>query len=69
MEIYTKISKRKDLVWRWQKQGKIRTMQGGVRNGVRIVCEFRTPLEQLSSEGHIFLVSVPNRTRFEVLDS
>ena len=46
--------------------------------GVRIfahlrgVCEFRTPfahLEQLSSKGHIFLVSAPNRTRFEALDS
>ena len=69
MEIYTKISKRKDLVWSRQKQGKIRTMQGGVRNGVRIVCEFCTPLEQLSSEGHIFLISAPNRTRFEALDS
>ena len=31
MEIYTKVSKRKDLVWSRQKQGKIRTMQGGVR--------------------------------------
>ena len=31
MEIYTKISKRKDLVWSRQKQGKIRTTQGGVR--------------------------------------
>ena len=30
---------------------------------------FRTNLEQLSSEGHIFLISAPNRTRFEVLDS
>ena len=40
MEIYTKISKRKDLVWSQQKQGKIRTMknplakilQGGFRH-------------------------------------
>ena len=30
MEIYTKKSKRKDLVWSRQKQGKIRTTQGGV---------------------------------------
>ena len=81
MEIYTKISKRKDLVWSRQKQGKIRTTQGGVRiwkvlceifAHLRGVCEFRTPfahLEQLSSEGHIFLISAPNRTRFEALDS
>ena len=26
-------------------------------------------LEQLASEGHIFLISAPNRTRFEALDS
>ena len=32
MEIYTKISKRKDLVWSRQKQGKIRTTHG--------LCEF-----------------------------
>ena len=31
--------------------------------------KFRTPLEQLSSEGHIFLISAPNCTRFEALDS
>ena len=31
-------------------------------------CEFRTSLEQLSSEGHIFLISDPNCTRFKVLD-
>ena len=40
--------------------------------GVRISHTIRTPfahLEQLSSEGHIFLVSAPNRTQFEVLDS
>ena len=54
-----------------------RTPEGGVRVSHTIrtakgVCEFRTPfahLEQLSSEGHIFLVSAPNRTRFETLDS
>ena len=34
----------------------------GVRN-------FRTSLEQLSSKGHIFLISAPNRTRFKALDS
>ena len=39
-----------------------RTTQGVVR-------KFRTSLEQLSSEGHIFLVSAPNRTRFKALDS
>ena len=38
MEIYTKISKRKDLVWSRQKQGKIRTMQGGVRI-LKVLCE------------------------------
>ena len=31
--------------------------------------EFCTSLEQLSSKGHIFLISAPNRTRFEALDS
>nr|CAN68002.1 hypothetical protein VITISV_021932 [Vitis vinifera] len=36
---------------------------------LKVLCEFRTSLEQLSSEGHIFLISAPNRTRFEVLDS
>ena len=40
---------------------KFRTTQGVVRN-------FRTTLEQLASEGHIFLISAPNRTRFEALD-
>ena len=39
-----------------------RTTQGVVRN-------FRTTLEQLASEGHIFLISASNRTRFEALDS
>ena len=39
-----------------------RTTQGVVRN-------FRTSLEQLDSEGHIFLISAPNCTRFEALDS
>ena len=38
MEIYTKISKRKDLVWSRQKQGKIRTTQGGVRIS-QVLCE------------------------------
>ena len=32
-------------------------------------CEIRTCLMQLSSEGHIFLILAPNRTRFEALDS
>ena len=39
-----------------------RTTQGVVRN-------FRTSLEQLASKGHIFLISAPNRARFEALDS
>ena len=38
MKIYTKISKRKDLKWSRQKQGKIRTMQGGVRIW-KVLCE------------------------------
>ena len=36
---------------------------------LKVLCEFRTSLEQLSSEGHIFLISAPNCTRFEALDS
>ena len=35
----------------------------------KVLCEFRISLEQLSSEGHIFLISAPNHTRFEALDS
>ncbi|RVW20787.1 hypothetical protein CK203_108305 [Vitis vinifera] len=38
-------------------------------HNLKVLCEFRTSLEQLSSEGHIFLISAPNCTRFEVLDS
>ncbi|WJZ95318.1 hypothetical protein VitviT2T_014096 [Vitis vinifera] len=34
-----------------------------------VLCEFRTSLEQLSSEGHIFLISAPNGRQFEALDS
>ena len=34
-----------------------------------LLCEICTCLVQLSSEGHIFLISAPNRTRFEALDS
>ena len=34
-----------------------------------VLCEFRTILEQLSFEGHIFLILAPNHTRFEALDS
>ena len=81
MEIYTKISKRKDLKWSRQKQRKIHTTHGLCEFGrccanfaqashkLKVLCEFRTSLEQLSSEGHIFLISAPNRTRFEALDS
>ena len=36
---------------------------------LKVLCEFRTSLEQLSSEGHIFLISALNRTQFEALDS
>ena len=35
---------------------------------LKVLCEFRTSLEQLSSKGYIFLISAPNRTRFEALD-
>ena len=35
----------------------------------KVLCEFRISLEQLSFEGHIFLISAPNRTRFKALDS
>ena len=41
----------------------------GCANLEGVVRKFRTPLEQLSSEGHIFLISAPNHTRFEALDS
>ena len=34
-----------------------------------LLCEIRTCLVQLSSEGHIFLISAPNHTRFKVLDA
>ena len=46
-------------------------LEGVVRisHNLEVLCEFRTSLEQLSSEGHIFLISAPNRTLFEALDS
>ena len=46
-------------------------IQGVVRisHNLKVLCEFRTSLEQLSSKGHIFLISAPNHTRFEALDS
>ena len=74
MEIYTKISKRKYLKWIRQKQRRIRTTHGLCEFGrccanFKVLCEFRTILEQLSSEGHIFLISAPNHALFEVLDS
>ena len=49
MEINTKISKRKDLVWSRQKQGKIRTMHGvcEIFAHLKEVCELRTPFAQL----------------------
>ena len=40
-----------------------------IRTAKRGVCEILAHLEQLSSEGHIFLVSAPNHARFEALDS
>ena len=51
-----------------------RTPEEGVRISHTIrtakgVCEIFAYLEQLSSESHIFLVSAPNHTRFEALDS
>ena len=61
MEIYTKISKRKDLKWSRQNRGEFAPHMGW--------CEFRTSLEQLSSKCHIFLISTPNHTWFEALYS
>ena len=87
MEIYTKISKRKYLVWSRRNRGKFTprmgcaNLEGVVRvshklrtswrccANFKMLCEFRTSLAQLSSKGHIFLISAPNRTRFEALDS
>ena len=77
MEIYTKISKRKDLKWSQRNRGKFAprmgcaNLEGVVRvsHKLKVLCEFRTSLEQLSFEGHIFLISAPNHTRFEALDS
>ena len=75
-----KYLKEKDLVWSWQNKGdfapsmgwcEIRTRRGVVRisHNWKVLCEFRTSLEQLSSEGHIFLISAPNHTQLEVLNS
>ena len=59
-------------------QRKTRTMHGlceccasvvRVSHKLKVLCEFRISLEQLSSEGYIFLISAPNRTRFEAFDS
>ena len=87
MEIYTKISERKDLKWSRRNRGKFAPRMGCVNlEGVvrishklrtswrccvnfKVLCEFRISLEQLSSKGHIFLISAPNCTRFEALDS
>ena len=68
MEIYTKISKRKDLLWSRQNRGDFAPRMACCAN-FKVLCEFRTSLEQLSSEGYIFLISAPNRTRFEAFDS
>ena len=40
-----------------------------ISHKLKVLCEFRTSLEQLSSEGHIFLILAPNHTRFKALDS
>ena len=87
MEIYTKISKRKDLKWSRRNREKLTprmgcaNLEGVVRVSHKlrtssrccanfmVLCEFRTSLEQLSSKGHIFLISAPNHTRFEDFDS
>ena len=44
--------------------------EGVMRNSHNTLCraKFSHNLEQLASEGHIFLISAPNRTRFEALD-
>ena len=39
-----------------------------ISHKLKVLCEFRTSLDQLSSEGHIFLISASNHTRFKVLD-
>ena len=67
MEIYTKISKRKYLVWSRRNREKFAPRMG-CANLEGVVRNFRTPLQQLSSEGHIFLILAPNHTRFEALD-
>ena len=67
MEIYTKISKIKYLMWSQQSKGYFAPRMGCCAK-FKVLCEFRTSLEQLSSEGHIFLISAPNRTRFEAFD-
>ena len=45
------------------------TMHVRISHKLGLLCEICTCLVQLSSEGHIFLISAPNRTRFEALDS
>ena len=58
MEIYTKISKRKDLKWSWRNRGKFAprmgcaNLEGVVRvlHKLKVLCEFRTSLEHLSSK-------------------
>ena len=74
MEIYTKISKRKDFVWSLQNRGDFAPRMGWCEIGrccvnFKVLYEFRTSLEQLSFEGHIFLISASNRIRFKALDS
>ncbi|RVW23776.1 hypothetical protein CK203_097609 [Vitis vinifera] len=70
--------KGKYLKWSRQRQSKIRNTHGLCEcyaNVMRIShntlwnAKFSHNLEQLASEGHIFLISAPNRAWFEALDS
>ena len=59
-------------MWSWQNRGDFAPKTHGlvrISHKEKVLCEFRTSLEQLSSEGHIFLISAPNHTWFEALDS
>ena len=61
----------KYLTWSRRNRGKFAPRMGcaNFEGVVRISHNTRTSLEQLSSEGHIFLILAPNRTRFKALDS
>ena len=81
-EFTSKKYKRKDLMWSRHNRGDFAPKTHElVQNShmLGLLCEIRTcmvgcakfalSLMQLSSEGHIFLISAPNHTRFEALDS